>query len=149
MCGIAFLYSHDGDMLTKQQLMSSSLALMKHRGPDASFHVEAGGAHIGHCRLSIIDLEGSGQPMADPSGRYLLSYNGEIYNYIELRQEFRGRWAFRTNGDTELLLAGLLLEGDAFLNRLEGMWAFSLWDAESRELFLARDRFRSEEHTSE
>ncbi len=78
--------------------------------------------------------------MQDPDGRFTLSYNGEIYNYREVRETLIGRWSFRSDGDTEVLLAGLVLEGPEFLGRLEGMWAFCLWDAERRSALLCRDR---------
>ncbi len=78
--------------------------------------------------------------MQDPSSRYTLSYNGEIYNYRELRKQLTGRWSFTSNGDTEVLLAGLITEGADFLSRIEGMWAFVLWDKIERRLQLARDR---------
>jgi len=113
---------------------------MQHRGPDAGRIEASGAAILGHRRLSIIDLTGSKQPMADPSGRYLLAYNGEIYNYHEARNQLAGRWCFTTNGDTEVLLAGLILDGVNFLKHLEGMWAFALWDSLERQLLLGRDR---------
>jgi asparagine synthase (glutamine-hydrolysing) len=78
--------------------------------------------------------------MADTSGRYQLAYNGEIYNYAEARSRLEGRWCFVTNGDTEVLLAGLVLEGERFLDELEGMWAFALWDSQEKQLLLGRDR---------
>lgn len=78
--------------------------------------------------------------MSDPSGRFVLTYNGEIYNYVELRESLRGRWQFRTTGDTEVLFAGLALHGAPFIRRLEGMWAFAFWDAHEKCLLLSRDR---------
>src|SRR5690606_34594778 len=102
--------------------------------------VASAGAVLGHQRLSIVDVAGSHQPMADPSGRYLLAYNGEAYNYEDARKRLEGRWTFTTRGDTEVLLAGLILDGRRFLERLEGMWAFVMWDSHERRLLLARDR---------
>ena len=78
--------------------------------------------------------------MADPENRFVLSFNGEIYNYQELRQSLRDQWEFVTNGDTEVILAGLVLYGEAFIERLEGMWGFCFWDALSNTLILSRDR---------
>ena len=95
---------------------------------------------IGHRRLAIIDIGHSKQPMQDPSGRYILSYNGEIYNFKELRQGLKDTWTFRTSGDTEVVLAGLAVHGDAFLARMEGMWALAFWDNHEKSLLLTRDR---------
>ncbi len=78
--------------------------------------------------------------MSDPSGRYMLTYNGEIYNYKEARDRLKNKWNFTTNGDTEVLLAGLILYGQDFLGNLEGMWAFALWDTQEQRLLLGRDR---------
>jgi asparagine synthase (glutamine-hydrolysing) len=98
---------------------------------------------LGHRRLSIIDLGGGGHgPMASPDGRHWIVYNGEIYNYVELREELRGRGhAFRTASDTEVLLAAYAEWGEDLLPHLNGMWAFGLYDAARSTLFCARDRF--------
>lgn len=95
---------------------------------------------MGHHRLSIIDLGGSRQPMHHPENTHVLAYNGEIYNYRELRGQLEDRWSFRTRGDTEVLLAGLILEGPDFCRKMEGMWAFALWDRKHRRLLMGRDR---------
>ena len=140
MCGVAFIFdprNPDSEVIKKAE---SCLAAMWHRGPDDGRIRSAGGAVLGHRRLSIIDISGSSQPMADPSGRYLLAYNGEIYNYRDARKQLESRWSFSTAGDTEVLLAGLIVEGQTFLERLEGMWAFALWDARAGNLLLGRDR---------
>ena len=140
MCGLVFLYN----LMQKPEELSlranKALAKMKHRGPDDGRVELVDNVVLGHRRLSIIDISGSPQPMSDPSGRYLLTYNGEIYNYVQVRSQLEGRWDFRTNGDTEVLLAGLILEGDQFLDRLEGMWAYALWDITEQRLMLGRDR---------
>src|SRR5690606_29715310 len=91
-------------------------------------------------RLAIIDLSASKQPMLSPDGRYVLAFNGEIYNYKDLAENLRSKWNFKTNGDTEVLLAGLLLYGKEFISQLEGMWAFALWDSQTKCLLLSRDR---------
>jgi asparagine synthase (glutamine-hydrolysing) len=97
---------------------------------------------LGHRRLSIIDLATGNQPMCDPSGRHWLSYNGEIYNYRELRRLLESDGVrFRTTSDTEVLLESLIRWGSEGLNRLEGMFAFAWWDSQERRLLLARDRF--------
>lgn len=96
---------------------------------------------LGHARLSILDLSDAGlQPMTDPSGRFTVVHNGEIYNYLELRSELGGSAAFRTGTDTEVLLAAYARWGDACVERFVGMFAFALWDAERERLFCARDR---------
>ena len=140
MCGFAFLFDPGTDRGLCEQRMAACIAAMQHRGPDEGNVDGASDALLGHRRLSIIDLARSRQPMRDPSGRYLLAYNGEIYNYAEAREAIGERWQFVTEGDTEVLLAGLVLDGEAFLQDLEGMWAFALWDSQTRELLLGRDR---------
>jgi len=100
-------------------------------------------AGLGHQRLAIIDLSPAGhQPMSDPSGRYWVVYNGEVYNYLELRIELKSLgWRFRTATDTEVILYGYLQWGPECLNRFNGMWAFVILDRETGDLFCARDRF--------
>lgn len=117
-----------------------ALARLVHRGPDEEGKVSGGHWALGHRRLSIIDLRASHQPMASPDDRHLLVYNGEVYNFTELRERLRGAWEFRTSGDTEVVLAGLVLHGPRFLEDMEGMWALALWDRDERRLLLSRDR---------
>jgi len=115
-----------------------------HRGPDASgtYISTTGIAGLGHNRLSIIDLSDAGrQPMKDASGRHWIVFNGEIYNYLELRAELESSWQFRTRTDTEVLLAAYVRWGEACLDRLIGMFAFIVWDDSEQRLFGARDRF--------
>lgn len=140
MCGLAFLHDRRTSPDHAALHMERALAALHHRGPDDGHIEHTGGAVLGHRRLSIIDLAGSPQPMQDPSARYVLAYNGEIYNYAEVRHRLAPRWHFRTHGDTEVLLAGLILEGERFLEGLEGMWAFAFWDAREKTLLLGRDR---------
>jgi asparagine synthase (glutamine-hydrolysing) len=120
--------------------MELALTSMRHRGPDDSRLIADESAILGHRRLSIIDLSGSAQPMQDYSRRYTLAFNGEIYNFNDVRSRLERRWDFTTHGDTEVLLAGLVLEGARFLEQLEGMWAFVLWDSHMQQLLLGRDR---------
>ncbi|MDT8388783.1 MAG: asparagine synthase (glutamine-hydrolyzing) [Thiogranum sp.] len=139
MCGIAFCYSRNGSDTIRGKV-GAALDKLAHRGPDAAGIHVAGNAVSGHRRLSIIDLEHSRQPMVSPCGRYTLSFNGEIYNFRTLRPTLDQQWQFTTQGDTEVLLAGLVTEGLAFVDRLEGMWAFSFWDNTTETLYLSRDR---------
>ncbi|MCK7575577.1 MAG: hypothetical protein MZV65_47785 [Chromatiales bacterium] len=88
---------------------------MRHRGPDENGLIQQDQWLMGHVRLSILDLAASRQPMADSSQRHWLSFNGEIYNFRALRPELATNWTFRTQGDTEVVLAGLVLQGEAFL----------------------------------
>jgi asparagine synthase (glutamine-hydrolysing) len=115
---------------------------MVHRGPDGSGVWTELGIGLGHRRLSIIDLEGSPQPMHSADGRAVIVFNGEIYNFRDLRRELENGGArFRTQGDTEVILAAWQKWGPDCLERLDGMFAFALYDSDKRQLFLARDRF--------
>jgi asparagine synthase (glutamine-hydrolysing) len=121
--------------------------VVAHRGPDGSGWTEyaspAGPVALGHRRLAIIDVSDAGlQPMADPSRRYHLVFNGEIYNYIELRDELKGKGeVFHTDTDSEVLLRAYMVWGEACLDRFLGMFAFLIWDDRDKRLFAARDRF--------
>ena len=141
MCGLTFTYDAEAPEGELAARTDAALARMRHRGPDEGGRAAGPGWAMGNRRLAIVDLPGSHQPLRDPSGRHTLSYNGEIYNYREVRRDLAGRWRFRTEGDTEVVLAGLVLHGPGFLDRLEGMWAFALWDGEGRRLLVGRDRF--------
>lgn len=140
MCGIAAILGTSVNEPTARQM----LAAQAHRGPDAQgiYHDPQGRATLLHNRLSIIDLTAAGQqPMADASGRYHIVFNGEIYNYLEIRNELQGRYSFSTQADTEVLLAAYLHWGEACLHKLVGMFAFVIWDSASGTAFAARDRF--------
>jgi asparagine synthase (glutamine-hydrolysing) len=120
------------------------IAVQRHRGPDAQglFLSPESLAGLGHNRLSIIDLSKAGrQPMCDSTGRYWIVLNGEIYNYLELRQRLSSYYSFRTRTDTEVLLAAFQKWGRACLDELIGMFSFLIWDERERRLFAARDRF--------
>jgi asparagine synthase (glutamine-hydrolysing) len=113
---------------------------MVHRGPDDEGLFLTEGVGLGHRRLSIIDVAGSRQPMSDPGETLWLTYNGEVYNFQELRDELEARGiTFRTKGDTEVVLRAYEVYGDAAVERLRGMFAFGLWDGRRRRLLLARD----------
>lgn len=142
MCGIAGQFGAAGNDVDES--LGRMLSSLGHRGPNARGVASWNGglARLAHARLSIIDLSDAGrQPMTDPSGRWSISYNGEIYNYLELRKELESVWTFRTATDTEVLLAAYAHWGRACLDRLIGMFAFAIWDSVERELFAARDRF--------
>jgi len=136
MCGIA---GHVG--ATPRELLPAMLGLLKHRGPDDSGIHTAGDVGLGMTRLAIIDLVTGRQPMSDPTGRYWIVFNGEIYNYRQLRAELMtaGR-RFQTRSDTEVILHAYAVHGEACVARLVGMFAFAIWDDATRRLFLARDR---------
>ena len=142
MCGICGAIDLTGrpipDLEHRLEVMSSLIA---HRGPDDAglWMHERGHVGLGHRRLSIIDLEHGHQPMADERDRWI-TYNGEIYNYRELRREI-GADRFRTTSDTEVALRAYERWGTDGLNRLRGMFAYALWDEPSGELVLVRDRF--------
>ncbi|OGI47712.1 MAG: asparagine synthase (glutamine-hydrolyzing) [Candidatus Muproteobacteria bacterium RBG_16_65_34] len=140
MCGVAFLYqpAYTADQLTGA--MRTALRHMAHRGPDDQGLWQNPPVAIGHRRLAIIDLGASRQPMHDSHGRFVLTYNGEVYNYKDLRRDLEQHWTFQTQGDTEVVLAGLATQGIGFLKKMEGMWAIALWDRTNRTLLLARDR---------
>ena len=116
---------------------------MHKRGPDAEGIWTSEGVVLGHRRLAILDLDRrSDQPMVAIDGNYAITFNGEIYNFRELRVDLEARGvAFRTTSDTEVLLALYALEGERMLPRLRGMFAFAIWNVHSHELFLARDPY--------
>ena len=114
-----------------------------HRGPDGEGFFTDGNVALGHRRLAIIDLSPAGhQPMATRDGRYVISYNGEIYNFNELRIELEALGhQFHSRSDTEVLLEGYAHWGIKVLDRLNGMFAFAIWDRVERTLLIARDRY--------
>lgn len=136
MCGIAGLTWRDGRAVVR---MTDALA---HRGPDDSGHFECDSVTLGHRRLTIIDLTSDGhQPMSDPHGQVTLTFNGEIYNFRELRTRLEGLGhRFVSSGDTEVLLHAYLQWGEACVDRLNGMFAFAIWDGRDRSLLVVRDR---------
>ncbi|MEG3124691.1 XrtA/PEP-CTERM system amidotransferase [Sphingomonas sp. GB1N7] len=141
MCGIAGLYYPQTPKPVDPARIRAMADAQAHRGPDGSGVWTAPGVGLGHRRLSIIDLAGSPQPMASADGALTVTYNGEIYNFAELRAELQAKGAvFVTSGDTEVLLHGWAAWGPAMLERLNGMFAFALHDARRQCLFLARDR---------
>ncbi|WP_301360190.1 N-acetylglutaminylglutamine amidotransferase [Stutzerimonas nitrititolerans] len=141
MCGIAGEFRFDdrpADLGAIERITQHLTA----RGPDASGFHSAGPMAMGHRRLKIMDLcEASGQPMIDPTLGLSMVFNGAIYNYPELRAELEGLgYSFFSQGDTEVLLKGYHAWGEALLPRLNGMFAFAIWERDSRQMFIARDR---------
>ena len=140
MCGISVVMGQR----VRRSVLQRMNAAQAHRGPDSD-DVWMGRDQqigLGHRRLSVVDLSEDGsQPMEDSSGRYVIAFNGEIYNYLELRELLGGRACFRTKTDTEVLLAAYRKWGAACLDRLIGMFAFVVWDKWEKQLFAARDRF--------
>lgn len=144
MCGIFGIVYRDGKSIPDETLLRDTGRILGHRGPDSVGLYKNGGVGLVHTRLSLLDLSSrSDQPFWDDQRRYALVYNGEIYNFQSLRSELEALGVvFRTTSDTEVLLHGVIRHGlDAFLPRLEGMFAFGLWDSEQRTLTLVRDRF--------
>lgn len=141
MCGLAGLFDPEGHASFAPERIERMTDVLIHRGPDGSGVWVDKGVGLGHRRLSIIDLGGSPQPMHSADRRTVIAFNGEIYNYRELRAELSDEGArFHTNGDTEVILAAWQRWGVDCLPRLDGMFAFALYDRDRRQLFLARDR---------
>ncbi len=141
MCGIAGLYYPASPRPVDPARLRSMIGALAHRGPDGEGVWTAPGVGFAHRRLSIIDVAGSPQPMRSADERLCVTYNGEIYNFAELRAELTAGGArFRTQGDTEVLIEGWRAWGPAMLDRLHGMFAFAIHDAATQSLFLARDR---------
>lgn len=146
MCGFnaIFAYNHSASTPERRELLATRDA-MTARGPDGAgeYWSEDGRLGLGHRRLSILDLtERGSQPMVSACGRYVVVFNGEIYNYPQLRRELEAEGgAFRTNSDTEVLLHLFARDGEAMVNRLRGMFAFAIWDNKAGSLFLARDPY--------
>lgn len=142
MCGITGVVHLNNEPVSPAILQKMTDAIA-HRGPDGEGHWIEGNVGLGHRRLAIIDLSPAGhQPMISADHRYVLSYNGEIYNFRELRSELEtaGYW-FRSKTDSEVVLAALAHWGNDALLRFNGMFAFALWDRKERTLLLARDRY--------
>jgi len=116
---------------------------LTHRGPDGYGDWCSEEASFGHRRLAILDLSDHGkQPMVSEDGRFILTFNGEVYNYIEIRSELKKKGhVFRSDCDSEVVLAAFIEWGDKCLDKFNGMWALAIWDRKERNLFLARDRF--------
>ncbi len=142
MCGLGGIVFRVLDPEGVEMAVRKMILLQKHRGPDGEGFYNAPDVSLGHARLAIIDLTTTGkQPMSDQTGRFWITFNGEIYNYLELahRLEQVG-YQFRGGSDTEVLIAAYMHWGRDCVNFLRGMFAFAIWDNKERELFIARDR---------
>ncbi|MCW5715711.1 MAG: asparagine synthase (glutamine-hydrolyzing) [Bauldia sp.] len=141
MCGIA---GYLGDVRSEAEgraVLGAMIGAIRHRGPDGTGIVAEEGIGLAHARLSIIDLAAGAQPMASADGRLEITFNGEIFNYVELRAELLARGhRFRTHSDTEVILNLYAEMGPACVERLNGDFTFAIWDRPARTLFIARDR---------
>jgi asparagine synthase (glutamine-hydrolysing) len=140
MCGIGGIidYQRKGN---KKLIVEAMLRTINYRGPDESGIYHSPYATLGNVRLCIIDILGGQQPLSDPSGRYWIVYNGEIFNYKELRKDLEKKGStFKTQSDTEVLVQLFAVYGKKCLKLLNGQFAFAIWDKQKEELFIARDR---------
>lgn len=142
MCGIAGLLNYQSSIEPSvERNVKKMLSVIHHRGPDESGIYLNQNVGLGSVRLSIIDLSSGQQPLSNESGRYWIAYNGEIFNYLELKSNLEKKGIrFKTNCDTEVVVQMYAYYGASCLNRFNGQFAFSIWDKQKKELFLARDR---------
>lgn len=141
MCGICGIYAVQGRVDADEALLTEMNGLLTHRGPDAEGYYRDVRIALGHRRLRIIDLTTGAQPMHSGDGRYVIVFNGEIYNYAAIRSELTQQGhVFSSESDTEVLLEAFIEHGEACLDRLRGMFAFAVYDRRTGALFLARDR---------
>ena len=139
MCGIVGIFNIKSQ---SQELRNKALRMaqkIRHRGPDWSGIYVGGSAILAHERLSIVDPESGGQPLYSPDGKQILAVNGEIYNHREIRSRYAGKYAFRTGSDCEVILALYKDKGIHFLEELNGIFAFALYDEEADDYLIARD----------
>src|SRR5919109_1445468 len=142
MCGIAGVLSFNGETVASE-LLRQMIRPIRHRGPDSSgvYSSDTGGVGLAHARLSIIDLSGGHQPMSNEDGSLWITFNGEIFNYVELRDDLlETGHSFKTQSDTEVILHMYEEKGEDCVRYFNGQWAFAIWDAKRRKLFLSRDR---------
>ena len=140
MCGIAGMIHKKGQ--ANPEAVQAMLDTIAHRGPDGEGLYTDGAVALGHRRLAILDLRPEGNMPMHYSDRYTITYNGEVYNYLELRQELETLGCtFRTRTDTEVILAAYERWGEACVERFNGMWAFAIYDRQEQNLFFSRDRF--------
>src|SRR5919109_2812128 len=142
MCGIAGVLSFNGETVASE-LLRQMIRPIRHRGPDSSgvYSSDTGGVGLAHARFRIIDLAGGHQPMSNEDGSLWITFNGEIFNYLELRETLIGRGhRFATRSDTEVILHAYEEYGEDCVREFNGQWAFAIWDVRARQLFLSRDR---------
>lgn len=142
MCGIVGQFEKNG--YVSEEMFRSMCEAIRHRGPDDAgiYRNPSKDLMLGHLRLSFLDLTPNGhQPMTDVTDRVVITYNGEVYNYPELKQQLSAGYEFRSNSDTEVIIAGYLKWGIGVVNHLKGMFAFGLYDRDKNKMFLVRDRF--------
>ena len=138
MCGIAGIIGSGQDSVSIEQMLNR----ISHRGPDGLFYHKQDHIAFGHARLSIIDLSTNGnQPMVDHASGNIIVFNGEIYNYLEVKRAIGSQYNFQTDSDTEVILAAYAVYGIKFLSHLRGMFAFALFDKQSSNVLIVRDRF--------
>jgi asparagine synthase (glutamine-hydrolysing) len=140
MCGLAGLIRFDGGARQQIARVVAVRDRQRHRGPDGEGLWHDDHAVLAHTRLALLDAAHGAQPMASPDGRYVLVYNGEVYNHAALRQELAAHWSFRSSSDSEVVLAAYATWGEACVARFNGMFAFVVWDTRQRRAFAARDR---------
>ncbi len=141
MCGIAGYLNYNTDSNDGKAIVTKIVSTLSHRGKDCQEVYSSNKISLGHTRLSIIDLSNNGkQPFISKDKRYVLTYNGEIYNYKTLKEELKNQYSFKTKSDTEVVLAAYIVWGKEMLQKLNGMFAFAIWDNIEQKLFVARDR---------
>ncbi len=141
MCGVAGFFHLDQHRPAERETLKKMTDVIAHRGPDGEGRFVENNLALGHRRLAIIDLNTGQQPMSSRDGRFVLTYNGEIYNYIELRDELKSSGTvFKTQSDSEVILEAYRKWGADCVEKFNGMWAFALWDRQEKRLFCSRDR---------
>src|SRR4051812_45453004 len=142
MCGIAGIVALSANAPSpSRRALLRMVGALAHRGPDERGLYRDQRAGLAHARLSIIDIAGGQQPLADPSGPAWIVFNGEIFNYVELREQLIALGhRFRTRSDTEVVIQAYRAWGAAAFDRMKGQWAFAIWDASASCLVLSRDR---------
>ena len=141
MCGITGILHFNKERFVDQSILKDMTDVIVHRGPDGEGYFIDKNIGLGHRRLSIIDLQTGDQPMFNETKSIAIVFNGEIYNYIEIRSELINLgYKFRTTSDTEVILKAYEKWGINCQKKFNGMWAFAIWDSKKQELFLSRDR---------
>src|SRR3954464_6300529 len=139
MCGISGVFDFKGAPVDRELVRRMSSAI-SHRGPDGEGYYFDDAVGLGHRRLSIIDIKGGSQPISNETDRLHIIFNGEIYNYVELREELQAKGhRFKTQTDTEVILHAYEQWGIDCVSRFNGIFAFAIWDQDKKRLFIARD----------